>query len=456
MGKIERLSASNQIPHYIIEALHEIRCEGNRSVHITKLSDGQWSSGSTLGKSKLKRVMTNIFELSQYLAFKVNHQAEKVQDWLEPAQTELAEHVYASLSGNRDATFSLAQRASSLMLAAQNNSETSLEKKQQWKILQRDLSYWLERAHRQGHQETWLMYANVYLNKQLILPIGHTIDNCFKSALKVDPSGDAAYQYGVYLVKHSQCERGFEFIKKSGEMSHHKAICFLQSKYYKKDQQAYLYWLNSGIEAGEKSSFTLDLAYKLGQWELDVNNDFLKKKAKTALIAAQSRQAPGVQYYIGYCNYHGYWGKPPKLDTGLITMMESHKSIPQFIHYQEKLFKLLNNEPNYIDEALDLSTSALHICDTSIGKAQIKFEVAMLIWKKLQNNDKAKSPQGIKNLIREAAKEGCQEAITFIKSPKGKALLRDGSVIAIKITHSHVDRKKQSKAKKSLRKSRRK
>ncbi|MBE8233756.1 MAG: hypothetical protein HAW67_08475, partial [Endozoicomonadaceae bacterium] len=137
-------------------------------------------------------------------------------------------------------------------------------------------------------------------------------------------------------------------------------------------------------------------------------------------------------------------------------MVENYKYIPQFLYYEETLFNLVKDEHEYLEIALAMSTNALRINQTVIGKAKIKFDLAMLIWEKLRENGKAKSPHGIKNLLRESAKEGCNEAVQFIKSPKGRALLRDNSIVSVNHNHGHVDRKKQKHAKKTAKKARRK
>ena len=455
--KINQISISGKVPPYIVEALNEIRREANKGAHITQCFDGQWTSDTSLSKTRLKRLMANVFELAQYLAFQLNHQTEEKKQWQEPVPSEMAGHVYASLSGNKDATFALAERASTLIESSVKQCEvTGIERKEHVKILQRDLSYWLDKAHRQGHQETWLMYANVYMKKQLMLPAGQTVDRCFKKALTNDSTGEVAYQFGMYLIAGSQCQRGVELIVQAGAMQHHQAIRFLQEKNYKKDHQEYIFWVNAGTEALEKRSFTLDLEIQIAQWEQDVNNDVLKKKAKTALISAESRLSEGAAYFRGYCNFYGYWGKQPDTNKGLKAMVDHYQNIPQFLHYEYPLFNLIKNEAEYAGDALSISNRALMACESSIDKAQVKFDMAMLILVKLRERNKVKSPHSMKQLIRDAAKEGCDDATQFIKSPKGKALLRDGSYTCIKTKHCSVDRKKQKQAKKLARKSRQK
>lgn len=132
-------------------------------------------------------------------------------------------------------------------------------------------------------------------------------------------------------------------------------------------------------------------------------------------------------------------------------MVESHTKLPIFIHYEDKLFNLLKDQPEHIDLALEISPKSLYCCSEDL-KPQMKFDLAMLLWKKLQENGKAKSPYGLKTLIRESAKGKCFEAMQFIKSPKGKALMRDNSLVCKQNSKPSADRKKQKQAKKQARK----
>ena len=85
----------------------------------------------------------------------------------------------------------------------------------------------------------------------------------------------------------------------------------------------------------------------------------------------------------------------------------------------------------------------------------MQFDIAMLIWQKLQADMKVRSPHSLKVLIRESAKSGCFDAQQFIKSPKGKALMRDNSLVCQKKGKKSVDRNKQKQAKKKARKAKR-
>ena len=224
----------------------------------------------------------------------------------------LQEDIYGSLSGNKEATYSLAKHyAIKMQQATEHNKISGKENKAKMQLLQNDLVYWLARAHKQNHQETWLLYANVYKNKFLQLPENITVESCFKKALKNDQSGEVAFQYAEYLLQNSQHKRAMNFMHQAAEKANHDAIKVLQAYYYKKNQKEYLKWIDAGINAKVKQSFILDLAYKLDVWEKDKENQLRQKQVKTALISAQSHQSEGLKYFQGYCDYYGYWGKIP-------------------------------------------------------------------------------------------------------------------------------------------------
>ncbi|PKG38327.1 DUF4145 domain-containing protein [Psychromonas sp. Urea-02u-13] len=458
VNKIKQVASSQKVPDYIVDILNTLRVEGNRSAHMTQAYDGSWSCEYTLTKYKLDNLMKSLLEITQYLAYKLNLQSDTEQnEWQAPTKLALQEDILASLSGNKEATLSLAKHFVLKMYIATIPKKTpGSENKAQLQLIQHDLTYWLDRAHKQGHAESWLLYAEVYKNKLLQLPEKTTVENCFKEALKIDKEGEAAYQYASYLRDNAQHKRSLKFTLQAAELENHKAIQYLQIHYYEKEPKQYLNWVAKGIDAKVKQSFTLDLAYKLEAWENDKDNELLKKQAKSALISAQSYQSEGAKYFKGYCDYFGYWGKTPQPELGLKVMAESHQQLPVFMRYEHKLFNLAAAHSEYEDLALEVSTNAL-ICCSDEMKPQMQFDFSMLLLKKLytENKVKVESPRSIKALVRESAKNGCFDAQQYIKSPKGKAFLRDNSLVSHTICKKTADRKKLKQAKKKARKAKR-
>ena len=456
---ILNISNSGRIPVYIEQSLNNIRIESNKSVHIKQCSDGRWSTDTSISHVRLKRLMEDMFELAQYIAVQLNHQPRMNNDWHEPVLSEVAEHIDASLRGNKEASFTLAQRASRLLdesLKSQDHRDKTgaVAKKDHIIILKEDLRYWLSKAERQGHKETNLMYAKVYMKKQLVVPIKETIDDYFKKALKDDSSGEVAYEFGKYLIARSQYKRGLGFIKQAGEKSYHSAIRFLQETYYNNEQDEYEFWVGAGVDALEKRSFTLDLEIKIGKLDKNKNNDLLKKKARTALIIAEARQSDGVLFYKGYCEYSGYWLKEPDMNNGIKKMMSAHITVPSFLDYEYRLFSLIKTEIDYIDDALSISGRALFLCKNKQDKAQLKFDIAMLAREKLYISKEVSTSYPLINLLKESAKEGCKDAFEFISSKSGKVFMQDMSLRITQVKHAGVNRVKQKKAKKLAKKSR--
>lgn len=150
VNKIKQLSTSNKVPTYIIEMLNTLRIEGNKSAHISQGYDGSWHCDYTLSQYKLDNLMISLLELTQYLAYKLNCQNEDEQsEWQAPTKLALHEDILASLSGNKEATFSLAKHfANKLQQAADLKQVSGIENKEKIKLLQHDLSYWLGRTHK--------------------------------------------------------------------------------------------------------------------------------------------------------------------------------------------------------------------------------------------------------------------------------------------------------------------
>ena len=455
-SKIKQISMSKKVPTYIIDTLNNLRVEGNKSAHITQDFQGVWSCEYSISEYKLGNLMRSLLEITQYLAFKLNLQNETEQlDWKEPVKLALQEDITASLMGNKEATLSLAKHfAEKIKQAMHHNQISGKANKAKVQLLQHDLAYWIERANKQNHPEVWALFADVYMNKLLMPLSGETAESCFKKALQNDESGSVAYEYASYLLKNSQHKRSLTFMHQSAEKCNQKAIQYLQAYYYQKQPQKYLGFIEKGIENKVKQSFTLDFISKLTRWESEQDNEILKTQAKSALTNALSYQSDGAQYYKAYCEFVGYWGKTPNQNESLLSMIEHHKAVPAFIHYEDKLFNILQKHPEHIDLALELSSKSLYCCSEK-DKPKMKFDIAMLLWQKLRENGKAKSPYSLKELIRESAKGECFEAKQFIKSPKGKALMRDNSVVCQINNKRTVSRKKQKVAKKHARKARR-
>ncbi len=456
LNKIKQIEVTGRIPNYLISDLNEIRREANKGAHVTLSINGQWSSDCSLSKTKLKNLMISMYGLAKYLVYQLRKVSElTIQEWLEPESKHVeGELCHSALLGDKESAFLLAKSASSSMQLLNKANDPQQKKKRH--ILQRDLEYFLDKAHRLDHKGTYLEYANSYATKLLPCPNNTVIIEHYKNALKNDLTGESAFCYGSYLLKNNQAEKGLALIKISADKQYKESAIFLQEYYYKKDNAEYTKWISAGVEMHEHRSLLLDFESKLAQFEGDLANELLKKKAKSAFINVKAHQVKGIEYYQAYCAFKGYWGAANTEDENLQLMVNSYKQIPSFLHYETELFCSIVKIEKYAKTAILLSERALLGCVDIVQKAQMKFDFAMLIWKELLADKSVKTPLSMKKLIREAALEGSSEADQFVKSPKGKALLRDQSYVVLTTTKKQVDRKKQNSARKKARKAKRK
>lgn len=446
-GKIGQLASSRKVPDYIIKILDELRIEGNRSAHVQRDSHGNWQSQSDITDNKLKHLMQNMHEATQYLAFKLNGQEEIDTQWSIPERHEIASHIYESFSGNTQATYAIAKHFYEILNKehesnAPKNLLTTIERNN----IAHDLSYWLDRCHRQGHEQSWLLYARSYQNKFLNLPANKALDDYYKTALKYDSDGQASYAFALYLYLGGQQKRSLELMQQAAEKHHIDAIRGLQDFYYEKNIKQYNDIILLGLIAEEKTAYLLDFVNKLNTWEQDKQNQEYQKQAKTALISAEARQAPGIKFYSGYCIENGFLGKTQDRKAGINMMIKDHQKLPAFLPSETLLFRLINAQPEYEKLAIRIAPQAIYQA-SGLEKADFKYESAMLCWSQLKQKKRIKTPLSIKSLIREAAKEGLVKAQQFLTSPYGKVLMRDNSLVHLREKTTSKQKNKRKKKK---------
>jgi hypothetical protein len=364
-----------------------------------------------------------------------------------PDRHEITNHIDASFSGNSKATYAVAMHFYNILSTniQSGNAKNRLSNAQRDNAAH-DLNYWLDRCHRQGYNKSWFLYAQSYKNKFLALPKEKTLDDYFKEALKNDDSGIAAYSFSLCLFDRSQHKRSLDLMHQAANKHNIEAIRWLQEYYYLKDTSEYNDIISIGLAAEEKTAFLLDFIKKLSEWEQDKNNISLCKLAKTALISAEARQSLGIKYYAGYCISNGYLGKNKDLDAGINLMIENHEKLPSYIASEKILFKLISTKPEYEKMAIKIAPSAIHQAE-GLEKAELKYETAMLYCSRIQRMKSVKSPFILKNLIREAAKEGSANAKQYLLSPYGKALMRDSRIKSLPT--KTTSKKKQHKKNRS-------
>jgi len=456
--KINQLKLLSKVPTYIIDELSLIRTSTNHGVHASQEWEGSWRSVVSSSRTQVKQTLKAIFELAHFSYFNlVNGQGEQTI-WQEPVLEDTVTNVNLALNGCPQANLAIAEQAYSQLLSIKNQISTlsnKTNKKAYNTLNKKDLEYWLSRAHSLNASGTWQLYAQAYEQKFLVESKTINAEYCYKQAIKECTTGESYFLYANYLSVIGQPKRSWILCEESAKHGYHQAIVALQKKHYRSDDSIYNHWVKQGIEYKEINSFTIDAANKLELWLTDKENDLAKKRARTALITAQATQAPGYQYLKAFCDYFGYWGKTPKLNV-VSELINDYKNLPSTVYYQTRLFSILKEHTEHRVTAIEIGCVAIKLEKNITIKAQIQFEIAMLMKEELASCGKVKCSFGLKALIKESAQLGYEKAKQFLKLPVGKALMRDNSFISQTTTFKQVNRQKQKIAKKQAKKANKK
>ena len=222
--KIKVLANTNKLPSYIIEAIDLIRIEGNRAVHVNLTLTGQWYATPKISIHSLNQVMLAVFDIAQHLFFNIAKNIGELKTWQEPNRLDNTELVSRAINGNKEATFNIAKSIYNNLISLSNSIVCKNKKAE----LKSDLAYWLNKAHLQGHNDSWLLYAQVYQQKLLDLRESQTIHSYFKQAVKLCQNGEAAYQYALFLKKQNQVKRAWSFVNTAASKGYYQAIQDLQ------------------------------------------------------------------------------------------------------------------------------------------------------------------------------------------------------------------------------------
>lgn len=458
--KINEVRAIAKLPDYIYRALNELRLAGNKSVHVTRLLGAQWSGQVTLSKTRLRMLMKCMHDLAFFLAFKIENSEIDQGDfdtWVEPSRDFFAKDIASAMTGDANATFAIAKRSYEIL----NKIDSSCKSRVNWKIVQRDLEYWLERAFLLGHSSAWLMYARAYETKKLLIPDGMSVDIAFKNAIKEQDCSDALFMYGYYQLGQGN-PKGIELINQSADMGYPQAIEHMQVLSYKNGVD-FQKWVDIGIEHQVPSSFMLDLHLKIEAFERNIDDDLAKKRMITALVDSETRAPSDTKYLSLYCRAMGYRGiKPESLSKAdRCDLINAFKKTPSFISLHKGLFLLLKDHPSEYHYAFMIAKPALDSLQDGVGKANFKFVIVTYILSALKyaaHNNLGKIPGAfnIRDLLLESINEGCEDAIKFSNTGEGKKLINNKLFRSVSSGHKVVDRKKASRAKKLAKKARRK
>ncbi|MGF1691067.1 DUF4145 domain-containing protein [Photobacterium kagoshimensis] len=419
-NKIKILDASGYVEGWVIDAMNSLRLEGNRSVHLTEIN-GNHVAKLEVSTLRMRQHMRNLHDIARYVAEKVlNVCCKQIPDWHEPLQCDISEHVAAALNGHRDSSFYLANR-----FYHELETMRSLKGTDRWWTKntfidkQADLAYWLEKAHTQGHSETWLLFAKSYAKKLLQDVEQRDAKSCFKLAIKQDETGEAAYEYGRYLTNHGETKLGLTFIKQAAEKGFNEALSAMLEKTVATDD--YPNWLHLALKCNVLEAYTCEAFRTLEEHETEASAT-TTKRLKSALVNAQARRAPGYQFVKAYADLHVFKVITPECAAKI--MVDHYKDLPEYLWYESKLFTQICQNSAYFSLVSELYQRAIYQADDEHQASEIKFRMAQLALAEFTTKKSVKTPADIPTMLKEAADAGHPEAREFINSTKGKAVMK--------------------------------
>ncbi|MBY5947737.1 DUF4145 domain-containing protein [Photobacterium rosenbergii] len=424
-NKIKMLQASGCIEEWVIEEMNTLRHDGNRSVHMTEVN-GAYVAEMKVSRARMQKHMNSLYELAHYVGQTIlGTQTQCQYTWMEPTSCELSIFVTDALKGCKEASYYLAKKFyTELLEMSELTGSSRWWQKEQYLDKQADLSYWLEKTHRQGHPKSWLLLAKCHSNKLLQGETGRDTKSCFKQALKSDEEGEAAFEFGSYLIKHEELKLGKSYIRQSAEKGYHSGLSFELHNAFRTGSDMD-YWLERALEHCLPEAFTVDVYTKLESYEKEPT-DVSLKALRSALISGQARRAPGIAFFKSYIDLTVYETDQHKQ---LVTIMtDSYKCLPEYIDVELRLFKQIANDAEQYDLMVDIYHQALVQSSDELEEAGIKFSIVKQALvnaaDKFKMRDGLKTPKPIPALLKEAADAGHAEARSFVNSAEGKAVLK--------------------------------
>lgn len=450
-NKIKMLQTSGCIEEWVIDEMNALRHDGNRSVHMTEVN-GAYVAEMKVSRARMQKHMNSLYEIAQYVGKTILGIENLCTNlWQEPTSCELSLFVTDALKGSKDATYYLANKFyNELLEMSEQTGKSRWWEKEQYLDKQADLSYWLEKTHRQGHPQSWLLYAKCYSNKLLQESVARDAKLCFKQALKIDEEGDVAFEFGSHLLRCGEHKLGKSYIRQAAEKGNHDALSFQLNIAYKAGSDTE-HWLQCAIEHRLPEAFTVDAYNKLEKHETEQTDESLKA-LRSALVSGQARRAPGIAFFKSYVDATVY--ETEQVKQTVATMVDSYKCLPEYLAVEFRLFKQIADDAEHYDLMIDIYHEALKQSSNELEEADIKYSIVTQALAKaatkFKMRDGVKTPKPIPTLLQEAADAGHPEARTFVNSAEGKAVLKKVGFTSQGKMQKNAAEKKKSKQKRKL------
>lgn len=457
-NKINMLETSGKVEPWVIDVMHTLRDAGNRSVHLTEIN-GHFVAKLSVSASRMENLMRDLHDVAKYLASKLGgSEVASTSEWIKPAESALSELVEQALSGQRDASYALAEYFYEQLASKVETGADKWWSKTIYADWQRDLAYWLEKAHSQGQPQSWLLLAKSYASGKLPETSARDAKMCFKKALEHDDDGQAALAFGLYLQQNSEQTRGWQLIEQAADKGLHEALCCLQKRDSQRDKSRYLTWLAKGLEVNQVAAFTLDAFEKLQSLRQTPECEGAVKALRSAVITAVAKRAPGIEFIVAIQQGNGWGNKELSPDEMVKQMVASYSDLPDCIFYQRELFDAVCATQGHYDELRKIYRYVASIAASGDDLAQVQFSMAMKAIEAFKQNRNVAIPEPLHLLLQQSADAGHSEARAYINSSEGKALLKKtGFVTGGRMRTKSAEEKAKAKNKRKLaQKSRRK
>ncbi len=447
---ITQLKNQCDLDDFSLDHLNKLRLESNKALHIRRDYLQRFRVDVELSAQKMKSLVAMVHQLTLVL---MDTTVDEVGIWQAPVNCDDTDLMVKALNGNADASLSIAK---CLMARLKKAEQAKNIDSKCYKQDKQDLNYWLNKAEHQGSLDCWFVYAQASAAKYLPAENTQQVERYFKQALKHDDTGDVYWHFYQYLSLSGRNSWALLQLNAAGNKGHEQALNKLQSINANKNKDQYEQWFKRGIELNNKQALVVDVFNKMRCSVADEANDLLKKRFRSAYIKAQAYQVKGFGFIKGFCLYHSLMNLDAEPSQGIDLMIAEKSSLPDYLNAESVLFSVFSKEDEFQEQALDLLPYVLYQTESPQAQAQLKYDAAVILMNVLKTKGSIKTPFPLKVLLRESASEGCKQALDFICTPLGKAVMTNQRYSYQKTTHHKVDRSKQKKAKKQARACRRK
>ncbi|WP_163931353.1 hypothetical protein [Paraferrimonas sp. SM1919] len=413
------LRDKTNVSNYTIAACQRLRYAANSSLHVSFVA-GQMQSQPRYNAEAMNKLAHDLFEVASGVAeYVYGAKVSTTANFYQQQQCEHATLMVSAMKGSSDASMELAGHFYDQL--EQSQARTG----ERYTELKQDFGYWLNKAIKQqatGHQllqakaaqQGW--YHHNYLS----------VEQLFKEACDNDTSGEACFAYGEYIANKTSKGDIPEAWNKAAELGNHKALLAKQMETFNQDQAAFDSYIEKGKANKQPFAHSFEAWHLLLEYIKD-SNDLSKRRLKTALLDAYSKQDKGYQFV---CAMAAFYGVPVGMEyhkydhEELAEIMANHYTVmPENTLYHGMLLLATAKYPKHITLASNMARKSLHTFPDDQDKGELCYNLAKSAQQALNEKGQARIAISVAQLYKQAADLGNSQAREFLASKQGKAEL---------------------------------